>query len=167
MAYTFSKLATVTVGVGGVTQIDFTNIPQNYKDLQINLSTRAQGSGSSDIQINFNGSSSGLTFKALGGTGSAAYSSGGSGGYINIYDISTYTANTFANGSIYIPNYTSSNYKSVSGDSVSENNATAAYAVMESVLWSNTTAISSISLVAASYYVQYSTAPLYGIRAEV
>jgi hypothetical protein len=166
MPNNYVLLETVTVGAAGATSVTFNNIPQTgYTDLEIKISARAQGSGSTDILIYPNGSSANLTFKALGGNGASAYSSGGSGGYVNIQDISTYTANTFSNGSIYIPNYTSSSYKSISGDSVSENNATTAYAVMEAVLWSNTAAITSITLDAASYFTQYSTFSLYGIAA--
>ena len=75
------------------------------------------------------------------------------------------TANTFGNSEIYIPNYTGSNYKSISADSVSENNASAAYANLFAGLWSNTAAINQITLIpgASANFAQYSTATLYGI----
>ena len=37
---TMVKLQTVTVGSGGASSIDFTNIPQTYTDLKIVLSAR-------------------------------------------------------------------------------------------------------------------------------
>ncbi len=77
------------------------------------------------------------------------------------------TSNTFANAELYIPNYTSSNYKSASTDSVTENNATSALAIMTAGLWSNTAAITSITLTpdSATNFVQYSTFSLYGLAA--
>ncbi len=72
--------------------------------------------------------------------------------------------NTFANGEIYIPNYTASVNKSVSIDSVTENNATSAIAALDAGLWANTAAITSINLNGNNgNFVQYSTAYLYGI----
>ena len=85
--------------------------------------------------------------------------------YIGQVNGATATANTFANVSIYIPNYTSANYKSVSIDAVTENNATTAYAFLSAGLWSNTAAITSATITNSSgNYVQYSTAYLYGIK---
>jgi hypothetical protein len=80
---------------------------------------------------------------------------------------STATANTFSNGEIYIPNYTSSNFKSVSADNVQENNATAADGYLVSGLWSNTSPINSISIASGSNFAQHSTFHLYGIKAEL
>jgi hypothetical protein len=45
-------------------------------------------------------------------------------------DRASATAGTFSNSEIYIPNYTSSNQKSFSSDSVTENNATSAIAIL-------------------------------------
>ena len=75
------------------------------------------------------------------------------------------TANTFANGEFYIPNYAGSTNKSVSADGVTENNATAARATLTAGLWSNTAAINQITLlpIAGGTFAQYSTATLYGI----
>ena len=76
----------------------------------------------------------------------------------------TATANTFNSTTFYIPNYAGSTNKSFSFDQVNENNTTAANQVLGSVLWSNTAAITSISLTSPGYnFVQYSTASLYGI----
>ena len=40
MATTFTKIASVTVGSGGASSIDFTSIPSTYTDLCVKLSTR-------------------------------------------------------------------------------------------------------------------------------
>jgi hypothetical protein len=174
MAYTYSKLASTTVGVGGASAITFSNIPQNYTDLVLKISGRtaaAQGVA----QIAFNGTTTNLNSRILYGIGSSA----GSASYASViragYIVGTdYTASTFSNNEIYIPNYTSSNSKSLSIDSVTENNATEAYSSLNAGLWSNVTAITSLTLTvlnngtgAASTFSQYTTATLYGIRVEL
>lgn len=171
MADTFVKIATVTVGSGGASSIEFTSIPSTYTDLCVKLSLRsAQSSTRDDVRISFNGSTSGYSLKYLQGTGSSAGSSSVSGfGYLfdqNAVNGDTSTANTFSNTEMYIPNYTGSNQKSVSWDRVIENNTTAAYAGLNAGLWTGTSAITSIKFVSesASNYLQYSTATLYGIK---
>ena len=87
---------------------------------------------------------------------------------MNLYsqaDSSSDTANTFSNNSIYIPNYTGSNNKSVSVDSVYENNATTAGQHLVSGLWASSAAITSVKLTEGfgNNWVQYTTATLYGI----
>jgi hypothetical protein len=77
----------------------------------------------------------------------------------------TSTANTFGNVAIYIPNYTSSNNKSISVDGVGENNATTAFADLYAGLWANSSAITSITLYnIISDFAEFSTATLYGIK---
>lgn len=164
---TLVKIQTVTVGSGGASSIDFTSIPQTYTDLVIVHSLRFNTSNI-NLKIEYNGSTSSYTRRQLVGDGSAASSYSGSDGFIGYVNASTYTANAFASGSIYIPNYTSSNYKSASGDTVSENNATTGIQSMTAHLWSNTAAITSIKLSdlsGAASFVQYSTATLYGVTA--
>jgi hypothetical protein len=174
MAFTYSKLAETTVGAGGTSAITFNNIPQNYTDLKIVLSIRNTASSAQSLGVRFNGSTSGYSDRWILGNGSAASSSSDTASPMAIaYDalIGTNTANTFSSIEIYIPNYTSSNFKSLSSDSVSENNATAANASMFAALWSNVTAISSMQFLSYSgtsqNFAQYSTATLYGIRVEL
>ena len=170
MAFTYSKLASTTVGAGGTSTITFSNIPQNYTDLIVKISARVSSGGANndDMGIKFNGSLALPTGRFLAGTGSSVASStwgSGWGGYANG---SASTASTFANTELYIPNYTSSNYKSFSVDAVTENNATQSYTNLTAELWSNTTAINSIQFTPSTgSFVQYSTATLYGIRVEL
>ena len=76
------------------------------------------------------------------------------------------TANTFGSCEVYVPNYASSNNKSASGNSVAEDNGTTYNGVeMEAMLWSNSAAITQITVVPeAGNFAQYSTATLYGIK---
>jgi hypothetical protein len=163
MALQLFKIASVTVGSGGASTIAFSSIPQGYTDLKLIYSTRDGDTGGSAVYVTFNGLSTNRSMIILQGTGSAT----SSGTDTVIYGRGTSgdrTANTFSNGEIYIPNYTSSNYKSVSIDSVEENNATAARTAFTAGLWSSTAAITSITLTpSVSPFAQYSTATLYGI----
>lgn len=159
---TMTALSTVTVGAGGAANIEFTNIPQTYTDLVVKISGRSS-TGDTAHYLRFNSSTSNLNSRYLYGTGSAIGSVTEPSVIYFYVNPSTFTASTFANTEIYIPNYTSSNNKSVSIDAVTENNATLAYAALFAGLWSNTAAITSIQLVAVSGFVQYSTATLYGV----
>ena len=149
--------------------ITFSSIPSTYTDLVIKFSGRS--STTLDIiGLNFNGSTSGYTFRVLRGSGAAAASFdqtsfAPSGGFALSGYISNDTS-TFCNHEIYIPNYAGSNYKSCSVDAVQEANATTAYSTLVANLWSNTAAITSVKIyctLGANIEVN-STAYLYGVK---
>jgi len=161
-------ISTVIVGSGGAASINFTFIPQIYTDLFVKVSPRNTGSGAGDSSflIEFNGLSSGYTGKTIYSNGSSA--SGFNETTPSLYGnvVSSWTANTFGNNEIYIPNYTSSNNKSFSADGVGENSATRSDISLSGYLWSNTSPITSIAIksYASFTFAQYSSATLYGIR---
>ncbi len=163
---TYKLISSVTVGSGGAANIDFTSIPATYTDLCVKISARGTttvGSGGHYYSIALNNSTSNRSQRFLQGNGSAA-SSGNSTTFTSYMDPSDYTASTFANNEIYIPNYAGSNNKSMSVDVVTENNATASYAAFYAQLWSDTSAINRIILTPnAGNFAQYTTAYLYGI----
>ena len=170
MPDTFIKIASVTVGSGGAASIDFTSIPSTYTDLCLKISGRSTHSSIDQTEITFNGSATGYNYRSIFGDGSSAASYGAGGSAITTYIPLQYlpgtaqTSSTFTNGEMYIPNYAGSNHKSVSFDTVEENNATAAYALIYAAIWSNTAAITSIKIDPQNgNFVQYSTAVLYGI----
>jgi len=158
----------VTVGAAGASSISFSGIPQTgYTDLVLKMSVRTDRASTDDLlNFNFNGLSSNQSSRNLQGNGSAA-SSGtyGSNLYLAWVDAASNTASTFGNAEMYIPNYTSSNFKSVSTDGVLENNASTAVMGMTAGLWSSTAAITSIAItsVFSANFVQYSTFYLYGV----
>lgn len=161
MPNTFTLIASSTVGAGGVASIDFTSIPSTYTDLCLKLSLRPSVTGNSDMYISFNSSTANFTGIYLQGNGTTV-PSGSLARYIGT--AMGQTSSTFTNGEIYIPNYASSNNKSFSVDFVAENNATLAYVNLIAGLWSNSAAITSISVGPGSgSIVQNSTAYLYGI----
>lgn len=171
MADTFQKIATVTVGSGGASSIDFSSIPSTYTDLQILLSIRTDKVDTDDwIELTFN-NSGGTSYsdRILYGNGTTAASTNESSAaqatYGAIANASSSTANSFANCQVYIPNYAGSQYKSFSSDSAEEQNATKAFTVLTAGLWSNTATITSIKFRPSSVtnFVQYSSATLYGI----
>jgi hypothetical protein len=169
MANTYIQIASINVGAGGASTMEFTSIPSTYTDLLIKFSGRDNAAAvTHNIQMIFNNSSTGYSGKYLLGDGSSA-SSGGTasptwmqGTYLSG---ASSTANTYSNLEIYIPNYSGSTNKSVSFDTVLENNATLAIASIWAGLWSNTAAITSIKFTSidGATTSQYTTATLYGI----
>lgn len=163
---TFTKIASVTVGAGGASTVDFSSIPSTYTDLCLKASVRStEGSVYGGIYVSYNGAAYNSTGKVIEGDGSAVSSFSFTNGAIAFIAGSSATANTFGSTELYIPNYASSNYKNYSSDGVGENNATLALAHLDAGLWSNTAAINQITLkpYSTNTFVQYSTFVLYGI----
>jgi hypothetical protein len=171
MAYTYSKIATYTVGSGGVANISFLNIPQTYTDLILKVSGRGSNSGQvyEYANVTFNGVTSGYSGRNAQGDGTSAVANNYTSNIYLMLDGSTATASTFGNGELMIPNYTSENLKSVSMDSVMENNATLSYSEITASIWSRTAPITSITLtpLLGTTWAQHTTAHLYGIKAEL
>jgi hypothetical protein len=169
MPNTFELIASYTAS-GSVSSIDFTSIAGTYTDLCLQLSIRTADTGLvyDGLKVTFNGSSSGYSDRMIYGDGSSAASASTSGTSTRFHYATTNlaTSNTFCNTSLYIPNYAGSSYKSISSDSVTENNGTAVITVLDAALWSNTAAITSISIASNSgaSIVTNSTAYLYGVK---
>jgi hypothetical protein len=167
MANTYTLIQAQTLG-SSAASVTFSSIPGTYTDLKVLVSTRSTRTGgatSDEMRVAFNGLTTNQTTRALQGSGSAASSYTDTRVTIGIAPTSTTTSDTFGNTEFYIPNYTSSNFKSSSADSVSENNATVAFATLWANLWSSTAAITSIEFTLANAsYAQHSTFYLYGIK---
>jgi len=166
MPNTFELIASSTAGSGGVSSFTFSSIPSTYTDLVVKLSVRSVGTSTNAILLRLNGSTSSGTIQAVEGTGSTAYAWTDANSYAGNIPASSTTANTFASNEVYIPNYAGSTNKSSSVDSVTENNATAAYASLQANLWSNTAAVTSITLApnGSNNFAEFSTAYLYGVK---
>jgi len=168
MANTYTLISSVTVGAGGASNIEFTSIPATYTDLELKISLRANNSAVSsyNIGIRLNSATSNYAERWLRGSGtSAATSSSSSSTSIYLGEIpSTEEASNFGNGTIYIPNYTSSNNKSISSDTVQERAQTNGYLTFCTGIYSSSSAISTITLLSSQNLTQYSTAYLYGIK---
>lgn len=170
MPNTFIKIAAVTVGAGGVSTVTFSSIPSTYTDLQLVSCARTNRADVSDpIKINFNsdtGSNYPFVYLLANSTGVSSGSGTAAFSIAGIATSTNATADTFGNDQCYITNYTSSNTKSLSIDSVTENNAADATTRFDSFRWTGTSAITSIVLAPAAGTLinQYSTFTLYGIN---
>jgi hypothetical protein len=167
MANTYTLIDKTTL-TGTQSSITFTSIPNTFTDLVVLLSVRSNRSFTNDsLGIKPNGSTSNRSGRTLLGDGSSASST------TTTEEIAyaaltggTATSNTFSNIAIYCPNYTSSNFKSMSADGVMENNATFSGSSLNAFLWSNTAAITSLEFTSATgnSFVSGCTAYLYGIK---
>jgi hypothetical protein len=169
MPNTFELIASNIVGAGGVTSVTFSSIPSTYTDLVIKVSARTNNTGAGyRIVANINGSTANFSGRNIYGSGSTTGSGTLTTQLFGFIDGTTETASTFANNEIYFPNYAGSTNKSISTDSVMENNATQAYSQLAAGLWSQTAAITSINLGvetgASDLFVQYSSFYLYGVK---
>ena len=167
MATTYEAIATVEVGSGGASTIDFTSIPSTYTDLVLLSSVRtSRAAYHESLRLSFNGATTNRTNRRIYGNGSIAASDTDTIMYGGQASGATATSSTFGNAITYIPNYASSNNKSSSNDGVSENNATNAIAMLNANLWSSTDAINQITLTPENggTIQEHSTATLYGIK---
>jgi hypothetical protein len=161
--YTLIEAKTLTTTTADIT---FSSIPQIYTDLCLVFSVRGSVADNG-ASIRFNGSASNLSARNIWSDGNSVTSNISSSS-IFLYggqNSPSWTANTFNNAQAYIPNYTGSNHKSVSVDAANENNGTDAYMSFTAGLWSDTSAITSVTILPGSgSFVQYSSAYLYGIK---
>jgi hypothetical protein len=165
MATTFTKIASVNVGLLGASSIAFTSIPSTYTDLVVKVSARSDFAINPQAALYVSTNVSSPSSRRIEGNGSSAasYTEASSINASGSTPANSSTANTFGNVELYFPNYAGSNNKSLSMDAVGENNTTAAYATLTAGLFSATTAINSITFTTDGNFKQYSTATLYGI----
>lgn len=163
-------ISSVTVGSGGAASMTFSSIPQTYTDLFLVVSARHNGTGSDSVIAQLNGTTTGYTFRYLGTDGSSiqnytqaslGFSSGMPFGNIGG---TSYSASTFNNIALVLPNYTGAVAKISTGDGGFENNGATAYQSMLSSASTVTAAVTSIT-VKPSYwaFAEFTTGYLYGI----
>jgi hypothetical protein len=169
MPNTFELIASSTVGSGGAASIDFSSIPSTFTDLVVKCSIRdTTGGVGAYLYLRFNNDSgTNYSTRTIEGNGASAAS------YANTAQNKMLlwntngggaTASTFGNAELYVPNYLSSNQKSVSFDTVAETNATTQYMDLVAGIWTGTAAINRITLLPDAGFAQYSTAYLYGVK---
>ena len=150
----------------------FSSIPSTYTDLMVLISVRtdvADTYQSGGMYVNSVAADN--SYRSLRGNGASATSGNGSAQnewYCGEWNGANSTSNTFTSSAIYIPNYTSSNQKSFTADTVQENNGTTAIAMMMAGLCTKTAAISSITFRTfgggGNSFVSGSSFYLYGIK---
>ena len=171
MANTYQLIQAETLSSSQAT-VAFTSIPQTYTDLVMLFSLR-NNTGSNyagNAFLTFNGTTS-RYYEVL------LYNAGGSLGSTSKSNVDPYLnwaalsqgggTSTWGNGQFYIPNYTSSNAKSISTDYIAEDNNADPWMMLNTGLWNPTTnaAITSMSFTTNSgQLVANSTFYLYGIK---
>ena len=160
-------IETIEVGSGGAASIEFTGIAGTGQDLVILWSLRCTTSNATG-SLTINGSDANRAWLTLYGTGNSAGGNAYTSSNISAMQVENAdTANTFSNGQLYISNYASSANKSMSVDSVTENNGTVAQSVLQAISWAQTAAITSLKLNARSgNLAEFSSASLYMITAD-
>lgn len=140
--------------------ISFTNIPADFSDLVILGSLRSSASAeTTTTSYKLNTLSPSGT--RLEGNGSSASSDS-----LTTFRVpaNNATANTFGSSQIYLTDYRGTANKRVSIDTVTENNATAAFQEITEGTFELTAAVTSFEIIStASNFVAGSTISLYGI----
>ena len=150
MANTYTKILSATIVSSGV-NLSITNIPQTFNDLAIHVSGRTDFNGAiGNLAMWFNNDGNLLySVTNLSGSGTTVSSSRGSGGFpqgIGNVNSAPTAANVYTSSSIYIPNYSNtSNFKTATVETVTEDNSSTAYASMHGFLYRSTNAISAIA----------------------
>jgi len=157
-------IQTQTLGTS-TTLVTFSSSPQTYTDLV--LLTSIRGSNSYAL-VRPNGSTGNLSNRLI--YAGSGFVQSRSGGFFprwwGLAGWTDQTADTFSNGSLYIANYTSSSLKTMSSESVNENNSQFNFELIISALTTESTAaITSlgIDLDGAGTMFAGSTFSLYGI----
>jgi hypothetical protein len=166
----FQSIATVNVGSGGQSSITFTSIPSTFTHLQIRGIARTNRATFPDpLKLNFN-SDTGSNYARhyLAGEGSSASADAlSSQTFIRNFIISSSAATSGVFGTFVIDvlDYAAtSKYKTVRTLMGYDDNGSG-YIVLNSGLWSSTSAISSISFAGEFGTLQeFSSFALYGIK---
>lgn len=174
MASSRYLISSQTLG-SATASVTFSSIPSGYTDLALRISARGSGNSVNIYHlVTYNGSATGYSDTLLykDGTNATPQSQRGTGGAWYSYagiglplPASQSTANTFDNTEIYIPSYTASQYKPASVFGVQETNSTTQYMAVDASLWSNNSAITSITITCGDQnYVVGSSFYLYGLK---
>jgi hypothetical protein len=159
----YESIATTIVGAGGTSTVSFSSISSAYTHLQIRyIALGSSGGGTmtfnSDTATNY-------SRHYLEGTGAAA-TSGASTSAANMAIINgSGTANTPAVGIIDVLDYANVNkYKTVRELTGIDINGAGGFIDLFSGNWRSTSAVSTITITAATTFSQYSSFALYGIK---
>jgi len=153
--------------------VTFSAIPSTYTDLVLRMSTRTDQAGSfaGAGYVRFNSdTATNYSVTELYGDGASALSArrtSATFGWWSYQGFNTAgtTSITFTNAELYIPSYTASQNKPLSGISAGETNATTAIMDATAGLWRNTAAITTILVAPDSgNFVSGSSFYLYGIK---
>ena len=172
---TMTLIASHTTASGGESNFTFSSIPNTYTDLVVKISARATSNPYSEgfiwYELGINGSGSYTNIISIQLTSNLASSVGSTNNNSqSLFMPTTNVTGNFSNAEIYFSNYANSSNKSISIDSANAINDGSGFNAalgITSMLWSQTSAISSLTFYARSgsgtSFTQYSTFYLYGI----
>jgi hypothetical protein len=169
----YESIATVTVGSGGSSSIDFTSIPQTYAHLQLRCFGQSSipNTSDTDISLFFNGdalsiSDSNYRQHRLFGNGSTASADTYSGYIISVRVPNSSNTSMFGGGIVDILDYTNTNkYKTVRTLTGNDRNGAGSMYFNSGLYIKNLNAITSIKIgLSGSNLNQYSSFALYGIK---
>lgn len=167
MANTMELIQSLT-SLDGQSSADFTSIPQTYTDLYILVCARGNGYNGTDLNIKFNGSSSGyggrLVWKDGGTTSITSAALGSTSGYMAVIPGAQAGTNAYGTAKGYISSYTSGTSKRMSTEFTTERMGADTWIGFGEVTSSVSGAITSISLIPSANFLGSSTAYLYGIK---
>lgn len=165
---TYEPIATQTLGAAAAS-ITFSSIPATYTDLRLILVGKAVAAGV-DLQYRYNGSST-IAYSGvyLDGSGSAASSTRpAQDAQLGLFNAGNFYTTQPSLFEINIFSYAGSTYKTSLAIASSDNNSTTGHITLSTGLWSNTAAITSISIgpfSSATNLAAGTVATLYGIKA--
>jgi hypothetical protein len=162
----YESIATVTVGSGGSSTIDFTSIPSTYQHLQLRIAGSSSAVGNFRIRFNSD-TGSNYAWHQLYATTSSVLSSAGSSQTSMILTYDNKATSTFPTcATVDILDYSNANKnKTIRSLAGAEQNSNDSLLFLRSGLWMNTTAVTSISIFLDSgSFNQYSSFALYGIK---
>ena len=168
----YESIATVTVGSGGSSSISFSSIPATYTHLQVRMlfrDTRAVVGDYASLQFNSD-TGSNYALHLLSGSGATAAAAGySSQTSIDISRVagSSATASVFGAAILDILDYTNTNKYTTTRSLGGVDNNGSGEIVLNSGLWMNTAAVSTITIKAqagSANFEQYSSFALYGIK---
>lgn len=172
----FESIATVTVGSGGASTVEFTSIPATYAHLQVRaigkMTNAGTGTGTITMRFNTDTTSNYNAHRILGENGSV-YAQNQAASYIDFvgqWTLASSTADVFGAAIIDILDYANTNkYKTIRSLNGVDGNSTAISDVaLSSGLWRSTSAIDTIKFSGSNFsggLAQYSHFALYGIKA--
>lgn len=168
----FESIATVSVGSGGASNIEFTSIPSTFEHLQIRFIGRINRSGESSDFPTFrfnNDTASNYSWHALEGSGASAFAEATANASVprnGEITATTAGASIFGAGVVDILDYRNTNkYKTVRNLVGHDQNGSGTL-WFGSSSWRDTSAITSIKIETAygTGFQQYTNFALYGIK---
>ena len=167
----FESIATVTVGSGGSSSVTFSSIPATYAHLQIRAIAKAAATASDvayDLRLAMNSDTTGSNYEChyLYGNGSGVGAGTNTDNRIIGQSAGSGNASMFSVGIYDILDYANTNkYKTVRWIGGTDLNGSG-YALLQSMLWMNTNAITSLSIDfhTGPSFGQYSHFALYGCK---